>query len=734
MAGTVTGTGLYNNVVTAYAENVRYDSTSAFTMVATAAEHYHFVNWTSADTVFSTEATTTINSLDTFGLAALQFTANFELDSHLVKALAENGSFTFDGVAADSVYVTYGDSVVVAPVAASHYHFNGWADEYADTVRMVNVFGDVTVEALFGIDTQYVKAVVNDAQFGIVSFAEGYSSLEGNDTAWYTYGATAKMAATPATGYHVQSWSNVAGSNDTIEFPVYANYTVTVNFDTNVYNVTYVAENGSIEGPATIKHFTSDSLFAVADYGYHFASWQGVESESDTAILSGVVNDTTITATFEKNSYTVTAAANYDSLGTVSEPATALYLDSVVLYATAIEGYHVAGWSNGMTGDTIKVRVEADSTITVNFAINVYNVTASAAIAERGTVTGAHETEHGAVDTLVAVANYGYVFAGWSNGVTTDTMYLTVVSDTNVVASFDKASFTVTALVNDSTMGTATVNNTTALYLDTVVFTAVANEGFHFVSWSNGATNDTISVVIAGDTTLTATFEADPVTTATITLVSADPTMGTVSNNSGEYELGTSFTAVATPNSGYLFVAWMNGDDTASTQASYTFEVTEDVTLTAVFEAAPVHYTVTIVIEGQGTVTGDGQYLAGQIATLTATPAEGYRFVEWRNGTQVLSTDNPFSYTVNANVTITAVFAQDGIDDVDMSDVTIYSTDSKIVVRGAENQSVYVFDVNGRVITSEVSAAETCEFRMASTGVYLVKVGNAPAKRVLVVR
>ena len=106
------------------------------------------------------------------------------------------------------------------------------------------------------------------------------------------------------------------------------------------------------------------------------------------------------------------------------------------------------------------------------------------------------------------------------------------------------------------------------------------------------------------------------------------------------------------------------------------------------------------------------------------------------NGDQVVGTsDTIFAFTVNANITITAVFEQvTGIEDVDMSNVTIYSTESKIVVRGAENQSIYVFDVNGRVVTSEVNAAETCEFRMATTGVYLVKVGNAPAKRVLVVR
>ena len=69
-----------------------------------------------------------------------------------------------------------------------------------------------------------------------------------------------------------------------------------------------------------------------------------------------------------------------------------------------------------------------------------------------------------------------------------------------------------------------------------------------------------------------------------------------------------------------------------------------------------------------------------------------------------------------------------------MNNVTIYSTDSKIIVRGAENNSIYIYDVNGREVTREANATENVEFRMSSTGVYLVKVGNAPAKRVLVVR
>ena len=48
--------------------------------------------------------------------------------------------------------------------------------------------------------------------------------------------------------------------------------------------------------------------------------------------------------------------------------------------------------------------------------------------------------------------------------------------------------------------------------------------------------------------------------------------------------------------------------------------------------------------------------------------------------------------------------------------------------------NVYIYDVNGRIVRSEANVSDNVEFTMANTGVYLVKVGNAPAKRVVVMR
>lgn len=71
------------------------------------------------------------------------------------------------------------------------------------------------------------------------------------------------------------------------------------------------------------------------------------------------------------------------------------------------------------------------------------------------------------------------------------------------------------------------------------------------------------------------------------------------------------------------------------------------------------HLTVSLVISGNGSAIGGGRFEAGQTATLRATPDEEATFVAWKANNasgQVLSTQNPYSFTVEQNMTICAVF------------------------------------------------------------------------------
>ena len=71
------------------------------------------------------------------------------------------------------------------------------------------------------------------------------------------------------------------------------------------------------------------------------------------------------------------------------------------------------------------------------------------------------------------------------------------------------------------------------------------------------------------------------------------------------------------------------------------------------------HLSVSLVISGNGSATGGGRFEAGQQATLRATPDAEASFVAWKANNAsgaVLSTANPYTFTVEDNVTICAVF------------------------------------------------------------------------------
>ena len=141
----------------------------------------------------------------------------------------------------------------------------------------------------------------------------------------------------------------------------------------------------------------------------------------------------------------------------------------------------------------------------------------------------------------------------------------------------------------------------------------------------------------------------------------ADQTAGGTVTGGGTYSAGQTATLNATANSGYIFSGWYNGSTKVSSNKSYTFTVTENVTLTAKFYPLSMTYKVTATAnpaEG-GTVTGGGSYSAGKTATVTATPKNGWHFIGWFDGSNKVSSDASYSFTVTGNVTLTAKFEKD---------------------------------------------------------------------------
>ena len=59
-----------------------------------------------------------------------------------------------------------------------------------------------------------------------------------------------------------------------------------------------------------------------------------------------------------------------------------------------------------------------------------------------------------------------------------------------------------------------------------------------------------------------------------------------------------------------------------------------------------------------GTVNGAGTFKIGTSVTLTAVPNDGYEFVNWTVGGKEVSTANPYTFTVNDNITFVANFKE----------------------------------------------------------------------------
>jgi hypothetical protein len=105
--------------------------------------------------------------------------------------------------------------------------------------------------------------------------------------------------------------------------------------------------------------------------------------------------------------------------------------------------------------------------------------------------------------------------------------------------------------------------------------------------------------------------------------------------------------------------------------------------------------------------------------------------------------DEPCNVTKSNNIIRSNIATNGsvGIGDIWMEGISIYASDGQIIVSGAEGESVRVYDMMGREV-SEISPTLSGSPSMRGndfsitvpTGVYMVKVGNRPAHKIVVVK
>ena len=146
------------------------------------------------------------------------------------------------------------------------------------------------------------------------------------------------------------------------------------------------------------------------------------------------------------------------------------------------------------------------------------------------------------------------------------------------------------------------------------------------------------------------------------TLSTVSSTLGATVPSSGSYVPGDNVTVTAVPNVGYKFVRWEdNAGNTVSTVNPYTFAISANTTLKAVYTTAS-DYVVNFSVEpaNAGTIAGSaaGSYVGGSRINAKAKYKSGYEFVNWLDdaGNVVSTSDSLTNYIVSKDINLRAVF------------------------------------------------------------------------------
>lgn len=196
-----------------------------------------------------------------------------------------------------------------------------------------------------------------------------------------------------------------------------------------------------------------------------------------------------------------------------------------------------------------------------------------------------------------------------------------------------------------------------------------------------------------------------------------------------------------------LIVIWHAGSNNGQWDSECSFSVTTVYGQTLLEAYAPSdedsyiipfpceglpNYTITAVAASSSTgyVTGGGMYPAGATIELRAFPAQNYYFAAWNDG----NTENPRIVTVDANNTYIAYFVPStAVEEVNLKDLNVYSFQNQIFVNHAEGMSIEIYNMLGqRVAYDENNSQASRIFSLNTAGMYLVKVGDAYFKKVIV--
>jgi uncharacterized repeat protein (TIGR02543 family) len=625
----------------------------------------------------TTQGTLTIDA--TSGTSITQYSLTVKVDG--------NGTVT-----QNPLNTTYAGNTNVTLTAApgAGWTFQGWSGDITGVQNPVNITmnGNKTVTATFTQPGQYYTLTVNVVGNGTVT----QNPL--NTT--YLSGSIVALSATPSANWTFHGWSgDVTGTQNPAGVTMNGNKTVTATFVQGSlvsYTLTVnVVGNGTVtQNPLNTTYASGAivTLTAVPSASWTFQGWSGdltgtQNPASITADRNKTVTATFVTGTFGGSIDLFTQKTPFGGKGPNQSSDAFQQQELVVLYALVtfsgdpiankIVAFQVNGPANSLQNMTVTGTGTTNSSGIAEFSFRMPTAPANG----QQTVFG----EWHAVATVdvdqVQLSDSLTFEVGW------------IVSIKSIVTLNDKLVPQTSFARQDTVVFNLTLENialtprsaTITVDAQDVTGNLIIHIELDNLSIPPGESYTQASSQIPetarlGEANVTATaYTAPPSSGGTpyspsvyttfniVTAVYYTLTVNIVGNGSvtktpfaPSYLTNTSITLTAVPGAGWTFQGWSG--DLAGVQNPASITMNGNKTVTATFTQPGQHYTLTVNVVGNGTVTQNPlntTYLSGAIVTLTAVPSASWMFQGWSG--DLTGTQNPASITVDRNKTVTATFA-----------------------------------------------------------------------------
>ncbi|MCA0985193.1 tetratricopeptide repeat protein [Halobacillus yeomjeoni] len=333
--------------------------------------------------------------------------------------------------------------------------------------------------------------------------------------------------------------------------------------------------------------------------------------------------------------------------------------------------------------ETIKVKYkDQELSIPINIVVEASTFSIDSSHEGEGAVwINPNEEEYSEGDTVTieAKSSEGWEFIHWEGDLSgaPNPATVTIEEDLAFKAIFEQKSYKLRL----STRGNGRIIRdslaSTYPYNEKVSLRARPDDGWKFAGWKGSVTSRSseVTVIMDEDQTLQAVFEKverdsnegdeeneepvppEPESYSLNVNVSGEGSVQK-SKSGSRFSEGSKVQLTASPKEGWVFTGWSGSSSSSSSSITLTMNANKNVTANFKKEPEPEkRYSLSTSVIGQGYInTSATTVVEGEAIVVTALPADGWEFVEWRgalSGSSALSSVN-----MNENKSIVAVFEQ----------------------------------------------------------------------------